>query len=243
MCNVSDNSPAGAGVDADLVIYVSTRDRAECGSTLAAAAACAFDPETNRPLAGNLIFCKIDPSVFDKDLATAVHEVLHVLVRCPAHTHHVPVRSFRARLADRELNRAGAQHTRTNAWLVVSGGRGCVQGMDATMFSSGQFYIDENGVELSKEDVLAEYSEGGRAVTAVVTPSVVAAARAQLGCNSLRGAELEDDGGLGTAGSHWEQRVFEGAPLCAVFCHAACNCTCQPHAATAISSAIKCWNT
>lgn len=83
----TDPRTLSAGVDADLIIYVSTRERSQCGSTLAAAAACAFDPVTNRPLAGNLIFCKIDPSVFDKDLATAVHEVLHVLVRCPAEAH------------------------------------------------------------------------------------------------------------------------------------------------------------
>ena len=81
------------------------------------------------------------------------------------------------------------------------------------MLASGYFYIDEAGEELHKEDVLARYDEGGRSVTAVVTPAVVAAARAQLGCNSLRGAELEDDGGQGTAGSHWEQRLFEGALL------------------------------
>lgn len=34
--------------------------------------------------------------------------------------------------------------------------------------------------------------------------------REHFQCNSLAGAELEDDGGDGTAGSHWEQRLFEG---------------------------------
>lgn len=43
---------------------------------------------------------------------------------------------------------------------------------------------------------------------AVVSPRVAAAARAQLGCASLQGAHLEDGGGTGSAGSHWESRLF-----------------------------------
>lgn len=43
---------------------------------------------------------------------------------------------------------------------------------------------------------------------AVVSPRVTAAARAQLGCDSLQGAHLEDGGGTGSAGSHWESRLF-----------------------------------
>jgi hypothetical protein len=43
---------------------------------------------------------------------------------------------------------------------------------------------------------------------AVVTPRVAAAARAQFGCASVQGALLEDGGGSGSAGSHWESRIF-----------------------------------
>lgn len=43
-----------------------------------------------------------------------------------------------------------------------------------------------------------------------MTPRVISAVREHLQCTSLTGAELEDDGGGGTAGSHWEQRLFEG---------------------------------
>ena len=32
-------------------------------------------------------------------------------------------------------------------------------------------------------------------------------ARAQFGCDNITGVELENFGGEGTAGSHWEQRV------------------------------------
>ena len=69
-----------AGVDADIIIYVTTSDPDTCGDTLASAAACAFDAGTNRPVAGNIIFCKFSPNQYDKDLATAVHEIFHILV-------------------------------------------------------------------------------------------------------------------------------------------------------------------
>ncbi|KAK3266621.1 hypothetical protein CYMTET_24760 [Cymbomonas tetramitiformis] len=39
---------------------------------------------------------------------------------------------------------------------------------------------------------------------------VLAAAQTQFGCtaDSLKGAALENEGGTGTVGSHWEQRLF-----------------------------------
>lgn len=43
---------------------------------------------------------------------------------------------------------------------------------------------------------------------AVVSPRVAAAARSHFGCGSLQGAHLEDGGGTGSAGSHWESRLF-----------------------------------
>ena len=33
-------------------------------------------------------------------------------------------------------------------------------------------------------------------------------ARAHFGCERLRGARLEDGGGVGTGGAHWEMRWF-----------------------------------
>jgi len=44
----------------------------------------------------------------------------------------------------------------------------------------------------------------------VQTPAVVRAARSILGCPTLTGAKLENEGGYGTADSHWERRVFIG---------------------------------
>ncbi|KAK6050041.1 hypothetical protein COOONC_12454 [Cooperia oncophora] len=47
----------------------------------------------------------------------------------------------------------------------------------------------------------------------VVTPKVREEARRFLNCSTIEGAELENQGGGGTAGSHWEKRVFENEAM------------------------------
>jgi hypothetical protein len=42
----------------------------------------------------------------------------------------------------------------------------------------------------------------------LVTPKVIDAAREHFGCPTLEGLELEDYGGAGTQGSHWERRLM-----------------------------------
>lgn len=43
----------------------------------------------------------------------------------------------------------------------------------------------------------------------MVTPRVAAEARRHFDCDKLEGAELEDQGGEGTALTHWEKRILE----------------------------------
>lgn len=57
--------------------------------------------------------------------------------------------------------------------------------------------------------VLQAATINGQPATIVVSPAVRATARTHFGCPDLEGAELEDDGGAGTAGSHWELRVLQ----------------------------------
>ena len=47
-----------------------------------------------------------------------------------------------------------------------------------------------------------------REVTLLTSPRVVEEFRKQFGCDTAAGALLEDQGGSGTAGSHWEKSVF-----------------------------------
>ena len=46
-------------------------------------------------------------------------------------------------------------------------------------------------------------------VQVVVTPKVREEVRKHYGCDTLSGAELEDQGEEGTALTHWEKRLFE----------------------------------
>eukprot|EP01137_Pigoraptor_chileana_P028441 Opistho-2@12427 len=48
----------------------------------------------------------------------------------------------------------------------------------------------------------------GKSVSKVVTERVVTELARHSNCSSITGAELEDGGGASTAGSHWEERVF-----------------------------------
>jgi leishmanolysin-like peptidase len=43
----------------------------------------------------------------------------------------------------------------------------------------------------------------------MVTPRVREAVRQHFECELMEGAELEDQGGDGTALTHWEKRLFE----------------------------------
>ena len=45
-------------------------------------------------------------------------------------------------------------------------------------------------------------------VNKIISPNVVAKVRDQFGCSQNTGAEIENYGGSGTAGSHWEKRII-----------------------------------
>ena len=47
----------------------------------------------------------------------------------------------------------------------------------------------------------------GKSTLAITTPKVLEKARAFFNCSTLVGLELEDQGGSGTAKSHWDKRV------------------------------------
>eukprot|EP01017_Pseudomicrothorax_dubius_P008850 TRINITY_DN12930_c0_g1_i1.p1 TRINITY_DN12930_c0_g1~~TRINITY_DN12930_c0_g1_i1.p1 ORF type:complete len:635 (+),score=159.38 TRINITY_DN12930_c0_g1_i1:133-2037(+) len=60
------------------------------------------------------------------------------------------------------------------------------------------------------EDAVKTMNIRGVDTTVVTIPKVVTWVRDYFGCQSLPGAELENEGGSGSKGSHWETRVFLG---------------------------------
>lgn len=51
----------------------------------------------------------------------------------------------------------------------------------------------------------------------MVTPRVKEEAQRHFNCSTLEGAELENQGGEGTALAHWEKRLFENEAMTGVF--------------------------
>ncbi len=74
----------------------------------------------------------------------------------------------------------------------------------------GSYREPLNGPVRGLANVRTSYAQNGKTVSAIITPTVVEAARAHFACASLIGAELEDGGGAGSAGSHWDQRIHDG---------------------------------
>jgi len=78
-------------------------------------------------------------------------------------------------------------------------------------FSNGMFqlFLNSSSGEIYDEPVMTVVNEAdGHIASVLATPHVVEAMKQQFGCDSLVGAPLEDQGGAGTAASHWEKAVF-----------------------------------
>eukprot|EP00210_Caulerpa_lentillifera_P007656 g7307.t2 len=69
-------------------------------------------------------------------------------------------------------------------------------------------FIDDKGVVIPLERVVENSIRDGKSVKKIITPTVVEKTREHFSCPSVTGAELEDEGGAGTAGNHWETRLF-----------------------------------
>lgn len=193
---VSEPEPSGVE-DTDFVLYVSAVETERCkrGLTVAYASHCQQESALDRPVAGHANFCPGELSTKYRDLpsvlSTVKHEMLHAL------------------------------------------------GFSVSLFA---FYRDENGEPLTErrpdtgnppldeELQIHKWSQrvvknitrknwmirGGymeRTFNMMVTPRVIKEVRDHFNCSELEGAELEDQGGDGTALTHWEKRVFENEAM------------------------------
>ncbi|CAG9322125.1 unnamed protein product [Blepharisma stoltei] len=80
----------------------------------------------------------------------------------------------------------------------------------ALVFSSSLYslYKQSDGTKYSSYQQTVNYPNRGKSVTALTFPTVLAKAQSAFGCSTLVGLELEDAGGSGSAGSHWDMRVM-----------------------------------
>lgn len=184
----------GAGIhNADFIFYVSARQTERChkGLTVAYAAHCQQESVLDRPIAGHANLCpdsiSTKPQELDTLLSTVKHEILHAL-------------GFSVSLYAFFRDENGKPRT-------------------ARKPDTGKPYLDEKlqihkwGETTIKKVTRIKWGvKGGsinRTVDMMVTPKVVQEVRDHFGCDELEGAELEDQGGEGTALTHWEKRILE----------------------------------
>jgi hypothetical protein len=71
-------------------------------------------------------------------------------------------------------------------------------------------YIDNSTGNKYKDGVTTDFMVNGVNRQLINTPKVLATARKHFNCPNVVGVELENQGGEGTVGSHWEERVMLG---------------------------------
>lgn len=184
----------GDGIhNADFIFYVSARQTERChkGLTVAYAAHCQQEAALDRPIAGHANLCPesitTKPQELETLLSTVKHEILHAL-------------GFSVSLYAFFRDEFGNPRT-------------------PRKHDTGKPYLNEklqihrwSNSTIKKVERKNWAVRGGRikrVVDMMVTPKVVEETRAHFNCDDLEGAELEDQGGEGTALTHWEKRAFE----------------------------------
>ena len=82
-------------------------------------------------------------------------------------------------------------------------------------FAENQYpnWIDASGNRLGLgkviQKVASQPAPNRQNFSQIITPKALAEARIQFGCPTLSGVPLEDGGGSGVAGSHWEFELFQ----------------------------------
>lgn len=71
-----------------------------------------------------------------------------------------------------------------------------------------QYFVKEDGTSYTSDELTLFTSLRGKEVVMLTTPTVVKRSQEGFGCSDMLGIELEDSGGSGTIGSHWEKRIM-----------------------------------
>ncbi|KAE9419426.1 hypothetical protein Angca_007570, partial [Angiostrongylus cantonensis] len=180
--------------NADFVLFVSVKEQS-CGPlTLAFATHCAVDQHTQRPIAGHVNICLSafkgmkahEVSLWE---ATIKHELIHAFVFSPS---LFPM-----------FKGLSLQKHQFLFYLMIFRGS-LIDIIPGVIQRYTRFDWDTSKGMISHD------------VYMIVTPKVRQEARDHFRCPDLEGAEIESQGGSGTAGSHWEKRVFENEAMTGV---------------------------
>lgn len=77
-------------------------------------------------------------------------------------------------------------------------------------FNSGlyPYWKKPDGSAYGEDEVTENITIRGASKTILKTPNILEQARVNFDCATIQGVELEDHGGEGTAGSHWDMRIM-----------------------------------
>ena len=184
------------GRNADFILFVSAIPTQHCheSNIVAYASYCQQENALNRPVAGFANLCpgklETDAQSFENLLATVKHEIYHAL-------------GFSVGLFAFYRDKDGKP-------LVPRDKHGLPPYNNKTKL----YYWNE---KIMKYVVRKKWSVSGghkeHQVQMIVTPNVRREARKHFQCPDLEGAELENQGGEGTALTHWEKRIFENEAM------------------------------
>lgn len=184
------------GKDSDFILFVSAIPTQHCheSNIVAYASYCQQENAMNRPVAGFANLCpdklETDVQSFENLLATVKHEIYHAL-------------GFSVGLYGFYRDAAGKP-------LVKRDKHGLPPYDNVTKLYKWNDKILKMFVR-EKWSVSGGHKE--HQVQMIVTPNVKREVRDHFKCPDLEGAELENQGGEGTALTHWEKRVFENEAM------------------------------
>ncbi|OLP87691.1 Leishmanolysin-like peptidase [Symbiodinium microadriaticum] len=184
-CQVSSG---GAGIpNADLAIYVAAAQTQWCsGNTVAYASTCR-QAEDDRPLAGYFNFCpnRLSPAS-ERNWHQDVAVAIHEILHSMA---------FSSSLFPFFRDVLGAPRTpRDEEWGLPP-------------MQDGMYRAGSSTVRVEQADGLERHF--------IALPKVVQAARQHFDCPSLLGVALEEQGGDGSAFSHWDARIMHSEVMAA----------------------------
>ncbi|MCP4498347.1 MAG: hypothetical protein GY822_00055, partial [Deltaproteobacteria bacterium] len=162
-------------MDADLVVYLTVKQEPCGGGDLGQATACSWDYATGRTLAGVINIC---PSALEAVLRAAPPPEAGETAEALGVADVAASAEFGA-LVDTIVHEAGH-----------------------LLGFSTQLYPRFRDAEGRPQPAATLEGPGGRILLA--TPRVLEVARLHYGCDEIEGVPMEDGGGEGTRGSHWE---------------------------------------
>jgi len=199
--NCKSDKNRGKGVsDVDFILYVSALNTEQCiesvagqAETVAYAAHCQQEDELDRPVAGHTNICPQAINTPERDIqsltSTLKHELLHAL-------------GFSSSLFAFYRDKNGGPLTK--------------RGEDGKPPINQELQVRQWSDKIIKEvkrDWIVKSGRKKKNMHLVVTPAVVREVRRHFDCPTLEGAELEDQGGDGTAYTHWEKRLFQNEAM------------------------------